>query len=100
MGKAHYQQFSQVDFYMGSCWAQYINDHPEVTIACMKLFTGNAKLFSRVTLLVQAKTDQISLNNTIDWTKIWDMNYHFQKCKQLHIGSQYKQIVEKSKFKR
>ena len=63
----------------------YINDHPEVTIACMKLFADDAKLFSRVNLLVQATTVQIILDNVVDWTKIWGMKYHFQKCKQLHI---------------
>ena len=52
----------------------------------MKLF-ADAKLFSRVNSLVQATTVQTSLDNAIDWAHIWDMNYHFQKCKHLHIGN-------------
>ena len=65
----------------------YINDLPEVITACMKLFAYDAKLFGRVNSLVQASTVQTSLDNAIDWAQIWDMNYHFQKCKHLHIGN-------------
>ena len=64
----------------------YINGPPEVITACMKLFTDDAKLFGRVNSLVQATTVQISLDNAVDWAQIWYMNYHFQKCKHLHIG--------------
>ena len=53
----------------------------------MKLFADDAKLFGRVNLLVQATTVQTSLDNAVDWAQIWDMNYHFQKCKHLHIGN-------------
>ena len=65
----------------------YINDLPEVITACMKLFADDAKLFGRVNSLVQATTEQTSLDNAVDWAQIWDMNYHFQKCKHLHIGN-------------
>ena len=53
----------------------------------MKLFAYDAKLFGRVYSLVQATTVQTSLDNAVDWAQIWDMNYHFQKCKHLHIGN-------------
>ena len=65
----------------------YINDLPEVITACMKLFADDAKLFCRVNSLVQATTVQISLDNAVDKAQIRDMNYHFQKCKHLHIGN-------------
>ena len=65
----------------------YINDLPEVITACMKLFADDAKLFGRVNSLVQASTVQTSLDNAVDWAQIWDMNYHFQTCKHLHIGN-------------
>ena len=57
---------------------------PEVITACMKLFADDADLFGRVNLLVQATTVQTSLDNAVDLAQIWDMNYHFQKCKQNH----------------
>ena len=53
----------------------------------MKLFADDAKLFGRVNSLVKATTVQTSLDNAADWAQIWDMNYHFQKCKHLHIGN-------------
>ena len=36
---------------------------------------------------MQATTVQTSLDNLVDWAQTWDMNYHFQKCKHLHIGN-------------
>ena len=65
----------------------YINDLPEVTTACMKLFAYDAKLFGRVNSLVQATTVLINLDNAVDWAQIWNMNFHFQQCKHLHIGN-------------
>ena len=66
---------------------RYINDIPEVITACMKHLADDAMLFDRVNSLVQAIPFQISLINVDDWAQIWDMNYHFQKCKHLHIGN-------------
>ena len=67
------------------CFLIYINDLPEVTKACMKIFADHVKLSGRVNLLVIATTVQITLDNAIDWAKIWGINYLFQKCKHLHI---------------
>ena len=56
----------------------FINDLPEVILACMKLFAKDAKLFGRVNSIVQETTIQISLDNAEDWANIWKMNYHFK----------------------
>ena len=53
----------------------------------MNLFADDAKHFGRVNSLMQATTVQISLDNVVEWVKIFDMNYHFQKCKHLHMGN-------------
>ena len=53
----------------------------------MKLFDDGAKLYGRVNSLVHTTTVQISLDNAFDWAQMWDINYHFQKCKHLHIGN-------------
>lgn len=65
----------------------------------MKLFADDAKIFGRVNTIRQAETVQTSLNNAVDWARIWKMNYHLKKCKHLHIGNhdinyQYKMETE------
>lgn len=77
----------------------FINDLPDTIIACMKLFADDAKIFGRVNTIRQAETVQTSLNNAVDWARIWKMNYHLKKCKHLHIGNhdinyQYKMETE------
>ena len=36
---------------------------------------------------MQGLTVQFSLDNSVDWAKLWKMNYHFKKCKHLHVGN-------------
>ena len=55
--------------------------------ACIKLFADDAKIFGRVNSIEQAVIVQISLNNAVDWGEIWKMDYHFKKCKHLHVGN-------------
>ena len=65
----------------------FINDLPEVILAFIKLFADDAKVLGRVNSIMQATTVQISLDNAVDWANIWEMKYHFKKCKHLHIGN-------------
>ena len=65
----------------------FINDLPEVILSFIKLFADDAKLFGRVNSIMQGLTVQGSLDNSVDWTKLWKMNYHFKKCKHLHVGN-------------
>ena len=65
----------------------FINDLPDVILAFIKLFADDAKLFGRVNSIMQATTVQSSLHNAVNWANIWEMNYHFKKCKHLHIGN-------------
>ena len=65
----------------------FINDLPEVVLSCMKLFVDDAKLFGRVNSNIQAISVQTSLDNAVNWAKIRKMNYHFKKCKHLHVGT-------------
>ena len=64
----------------------FINDLPEVILAFIKLFADDAKILGRVNSVMQATTVQISLDNAVGWANIWEMKYHFKKCKHLHIG--------------
>ena len=65
----------------------FINDLPGVILSFIKLFADDAKLFGRVNIIMQGLTVQVSLDNSVDWAKLWKMNYHFKKCKHLHVGN-------------
>ena len=65
----------------------FINDLPDVILSFIKLFADDAKLFGRVNSIMQGLTVQVSLDNYVDWAKLWKMNYHFKKCKHLHVGN-------------
>ena len=65
----------------------FINDLPDVILSFIKLFADDAKLFGRVNSIMQGLTVQVSLDNSVDWAKLWKMNYHFKKCKHLHVGN-------------
>ena len=65
----------------------FINDLPDVILSFIKLFADDAKLFGRVNSIMQGLTVQVSLDNSVDWAKLWEMNYHFKKCKHLHVGN-------------
>ena len=66
----------------------FINDLPDVILSFIRLFADDAKLFVRVNTIMQGLTVQVNLDNSVVWAKLWKMNYHFKKCKYLHVGNQ------------
>ena len=44
----------------------------------MKLFAEDAKTFGRVNSIEQAVIIQTTVNNAVDWAKIWKMEYHLK----------------------
>ena len=70
----------------------YINDLPDVILSFIKPFADDAKLFGRVNSIMQGLTVQVSLDNSVDWAKLWKMNYHLKKCKHLHVGNHEKDL--------
>ena len=55
------------------------NDLPDVILSFIKLFADGAKLFGKVNSIMQRLTFPVSLDNSVDWAKLWKMNYHFKK---------------------
>ena len=58
----------------------FINDLPDVIVSCMKLFADDAKIFGRVNSVMQATAVQNSLDNAVDWARMWKMNYHLKNA--------------------
>ena len=58
----------------------FINDLPDVIVSCMKLLADDAKMFGRVNSVMQATAVQNSLDNAVDWARMWKMNYHLKNA--------------------
>ena len=58
---------------------------PDVARNCLKLFADDAKLYSTI----RSEDDVISLqndiNNLVAWSKLWQLPFHVEKCKCIHI---------------
>ena len=64
----------------------YINDLPEEINSSMLLFADDTKIFKEI----KNVADQISLQNDInkmyEWSQIWLLKFHPDKCKSMRIG--------------
>ncbi len=64
----------------------FINDLPETIDASVRIFADDTKIFNRI----DNRTDQIKLQENLSrleqWAETWQMRFHPDKCKVLHIG--------------
>ena len=67
----------------------YINDLPDTTVAIMKLFADDAKIYRSISTVEHEQEVQVSVDQSETWAKIWEMFFNLKKCKHLHIGSRY-----------
>ena len=64
----------------------YINDLPSVILVLKKLFADDAKLYQIVSSMVEVTQVQNSINDSVEWSVIWEMFFNFKKCKHMHLG--------------
>ena len=69
----------------------FINDLPDMIASCCKLFADDSKLFGPVKDDAGKSNLQEDLNKCAEWAKLWSMEFHPDKCKVLHFGSNNKQ---------
>ena len=55
----------------------YINDLLSVILVLNKLFADDAKLYQNVSSMVEVTQVQNSINDTIEWSIIWEMFFQF-----------------------
>ena len=65
----------------------FINNMPEVTACCMKIYADDAKIYDRVNNIVQSTRLQRCITNVEEWANDWNMFFNFGKCKHVHYGS-------------
>ena len=65
----------------------YVNDFPSVVDSHLLLFADDIKLYRRI----QSENDIIQLqkdiNNLLNWSNTWLLNFNIPKCKVLRIGT-------------
>ena len=64
----------------------YINDMPELVKHFWKLFADDTKLISINRNLNVQKMLQEDVNNLVDWSRTWQMEFNEEKCKVMDIG--------------
>ena len=57
----------------------YINDLPSVILILKKLFADDAKLYQIVSSMVEVTQVQNSINDSVEWSIIWEMFLNFKK---------------------
>ena len=64
----------------------YINDLPETTRSNTFLFADDTKIFRQITNDNDHRILQEDLNALTEWSNVWQLKFHPDKCKQLTIG--------------
>ena len=64
----------------------FINDLPEVIKCCIKLYAGDAKVYSVVNYQPQKVEVQYDVRKSEIWYIDWQMFFNIPKCKHLYIG--------------
>lgn len=63
----------------------FINDLPECANSSVRLFADDAVLYRKINSTADCNILQSDLNNMSEWEDTWQMAFHPQKCKVLHI---------------
>ena len=77
----------------------YINDLPSVVLSLIKLFADDTKAYKSILSLKDNLDLQKSINNMVDWSKVWLLGFNGTKCKVLHVGRNnphYKYTIEEN----
>ena len=51
-----------------------------------KLYQDYAKLYQIVSSMEEVTQVQNSINDSVEWSIIWEMFFNFKKCKHMHLG--------------
>jgi len=67
----------------------YINDMPAYVQSNIRLFADDAYLYRTIANINDPLSLQDDLTSLQEWERLWDMEFHPQKCKHLPITSTY-----------
>ena len=64
----------------------YINDLPDQVVSDLLLFADDTKMFQEVNTIEDALTIQSDIDLMDEWTHLWLLRFHSEKCKVLTLG--------------
>ena len=64
----------------------YINDMPNSTESLVRLFADDSKAYSEIKTEEDYIQLQKGINDLVDWSNTWLMNFNAKKCKVMHLG--------------
>ncbi len=64
----------------------FINDLPEVVDVSVRIFADDTKIFNKIGDRNDQEKLQGNLSDLEKWAETWEMKFHPEKCKVLHIG--------------
>ena len=64
----------------------FINDLPDTIDASVRIFADDTKIYSKIENRNDQNKLQENLSRLEQWAHTWQMRFHPQKCKVLHIG--------------
>ncbi len=64
----------------------FINDLPETVDVSVRIFADDTKIFNKISNRNDQEKLQANLWKLEEWAKTWEMRFHPEKCKILHIG--------------
>ena len=68
-------------------FVMYIIDLPKELSNTVKLFTDDTKLYARSDTVDLTNSIQTDLNKLQEWSRIWQLEFHPQKCNVLKLGT-------------
>ena len=66
----------------------FINDLPETVDVSVRIFADDTKIFHKICSRNDQEKLQENLSKLEDWAKTWEMRFHPEKCRVLHIGKE------------
>ncbi len=70
----------------------FINDLPDVVDVSVRIFADDTKVFQAVHDEGYQRKLQESLTKLEQWAKTWNMRFHQEKCKVMHIGKEVEEF--------
>ena len=64
----------------------FINDLPEAVKCGVKLYADDTKIYYIVNSIINSEELQQEINQLYEWSVIWQLEFHPDKCHVVHIG--------------
>ena len=64
----------------------FVNDLPDWVKCSIKMFANDTKIWVKISQMEDSESLQSDLNQLIQWSQQWLLQFHPDKCKVMHIG--------------